>query len=317
MYPEYAKLCFSERGNLIEEEHYGLLLEYSPSKTINIAGNDNGYLFYHRSCMKPMQLVAIKDIIDEFSFSDEEIAVCYASHTGEDFHLEAIRNILRKIGLSEKDLLCPPIMPLSKNVQAKLIENNKKPLAIHNNCSGKHAAMLAYCVLKNYDIKKYTDIEHPLQKHIIDFVERICGVKNSPITKDGCTLPVIATPLENLAKGFLEVWTNPKYKKIQKAVLEKPYFAGGFGRLDSEITSNGNKNLAAKVGAGNICCVADLKENKCWVIKLADSDNFARGVIMSQFLQNRGKLIKSLEEYFPVCITDETGFSLGKINLCY
>lgn len=317
--PEYALLSQSERKGFVEEQHFGILLKYSENGITKIAGNSNGYQFFQRSCMKPMQLAAVSQIFEEFDFTNEEIAVMTASHSGEDFHIKAVLSILKKIGLTENDLLCPPQAPLNEKSRKYLIRNNELPRAIHNNCSGKHAAMLAYCVMKGFDTKNYVEINHPLQKHVLNFVAEICGLKLSdcPISKDGCTLPVLATPLENMARGFLNVYKN--YPEIKNAVLENPYFAGGHGRFDSEIMAAGGKNLVAKVGAGNLCCVADLAELSCYVIKVLDGDNFARGLVMTEILKREGKLpdIKTseLEEMYPKVITDETGFSVGEIKV--
>lgn len=317
--PEYALLSQNERNGFVEEQHFGILLKYSENRIAKIAGNSNGYPFFQRSCMKPMQLAAVSEIFENFDFTDEEIAVMTASHSGEEFHIKAVSNILEKIGLSEKDLLCPPQTPLNEISKNKLIKNGENPRAIHNNCSGKHAAMLAYCVMKGFDTKNYTEVNHPLQKHVLNFVAEICGLnlKECEVSKDGCTLPVIATPLENMAKGFLNVYKN--YPKIKNAVLENPYFAGGHGRFDSEIMAAGGKNLVAKVGAGNLCCVADLADKSCYVIKVLDGDNFARGLILTEILKREGKLptIKTseLEKIYSHDITDETGFPVGKIKV--
>lgn len=321
MYPEYKLLSRHKRGGLYEEEHFGVILEYSDNKIKKIAGDEKGYPFYHRSCMKPLQFAAVSEIIEAFNFTDKEIAVCTASHSGEDFHIQTITNILNKIGLSEKFLLCPPLMPLDCNAKNLIIKQNKNPRAIHNNCSGKHAAMLAYCILKGFDTKNYNDINHPLQKHVLNFCAEICEKKltDCPITKDGCTLPVIATPLENLAKGFLKIYTNQNYQKIAEAVLKNPYYAGGHGRLDSEIIAASNGTLAAKVGAGNLCCVADVKNQKAFVIKLSDPDNFSRGLILVSFLKEmnyfKNFAQSNLAKVFETKITDETGFQVGNIEI--
>lgn len=317
--PEYALLSQSERKGFVEEQHFGILLKYSENGITKIAGNSNSYPFFQRSCMKPMQLAAVSEIFENFDFTNEEIAVMTASHSGEDFHIKAVLSILKKIGLSEKDLQCPPQVPLNEKSRNELIKKTEIPSAIHNNCSGKHAAMLAYCVMKGFDTKNYVEINHPLQKHVLNFVAEICGLKLSdcPISKDGCTLPVLATPLENMARGFLNVYKN--YPKIKNAVLENPYFAGGHGRFDSEIIACGGKNLVAKVGAGNLCCVADLAQSSCYVVKVLDGDNFARGLILTEFLKREGKLStfknSALSKMFPRDITDETGFTVGEIKV--
>lgn len=317
--PEYELLSRSVRNGLVEESHFGIFLKFQNGKVVKSFGKDNDYPFFQRSCMKPLQFASISEIVEAFDFSPKEIAVSMASHSGEDFHIETIFGILKKIGLDESYLLCPPQAPLNLDAKNFLIKNGQPYRSIHNNCSGKHAAMLAYCVLKGYDLKNYNDINHPLQKHVLDFVSNICGVKFSEcqISRDGCTLPVIATPLKNLAQGFLEVFTNEKFEKLRQSALQYPYYFGGHGRTDSEIGSSSlSKNLIAKVGAGNLCCVVDFDEKACYVIKVADGDNFARGVILTEFLKKSKKInSEKLEKLFPAKITDEIGVEVGKIEV--
>ncbi len=317
MYPEYALLSRHERGGLVEEEHHGIILQCSKSAVFKKTGNDNNYPFYLRSCMKPIQFVAMMDICSEFDFTPAEIALCSGSHCGEDFHIDTVLKILKKIGLSEKDLLCPPQFPLSSKVRRKC-ENPKK---IYNNCSGKHAAMLAYCVLKGYDIENYNDKNHPLQQHILNFTAELCNIelKNCPITNDGCTVPVIAMPLENIAKGFLNIFTDKKYELITSSILNNPYHFGGDKRIDSELIASSGKKLIAKAGAGNICCVVNLVSQTALVIKLSDSDNFARGFILSELFKKSGMIDDSsrLDAIFPSEISDENGTVLGEIKLCF
>ncbi len=318
MFPKYELLSRNVRSGLIEEEHFGIILECSKDKTIRKVGEDNDYPFFQRSCMKPMQLAAVMEIIDAYDLTPQETAICQASHSGEDFHIQTVKNILKKANLEETDLQCPEQMPLNKEARNFLIGKKQNPKSIHNNCSGKHAAILAYCKLKNIDIKNYTDFDHPVQKHIIDFVSKICDFKNFQMTKDGCTLPVIATPLFNLAKGYLEIFTNKKFEKIQTAVIDNPYYAGGHGRVDSEIINCGNKRFAAKVGAGNLCCIADLQEKSCTVFKLIDGDNYARGIIITEFLKKYKNLdTKELSKIFSKDITDEKGNIFGETEVFF
>ena len=317
--PDFEILSQNIRNGYVEEIHSGLFIKFKNGQVINSYGQDYDYPFFQRSCMKPMQFAAIYDVVKAFDFTPQEIAVCAASHSGENFHIKTISGILKKIGLNENALLCPPQEPLNLSAKNELIKKDLPPKAIHNNCSGKHAAMLAYCVLKGMDTKDYNDLAHPLQKHVLNFVANICrkNLSECEISRDGCTLPVIATPLKNLAQGFLEVFTNEKYVELQNAVLKYPYYFGGHGRTDSEITASSN-HLIAKVGAGNLCCIADIEEKSCYVIKLSDGDNFARGVILTQFLKKSKKInSEKLDQLFPLEITDETGISVGKTQVFY
>ena len=319
--PEYALLCRNNRCGLIDEEHYGIILRYQNGLT-DVIGRDNDYLFSLRSCMKPLQLSAISEVIEAFRLTDKEIAVAAASHCGEDCHTEAVLSILNKAGLKEKNLLCPPHEPLSTIAKNKLIKLKKKPTAIYNNCSGKHAAILAYCVLKGYDINNYNQIEHSVQKKIMNYVSNICEIKlnHCKIAQDGCTLPVLAMPIKNLAKGFLNLFVYEN-SKIKKAILKNPYYFGGKGRLDSEIVKAGNGNLVAKVGAGNICCVTDVKTKEVFIIKIADSDNCTRGIVLLEILKRNNKISEQeyirLSKIFSTDITDETGKIIGKTEFCF
>lgn len=317
--PRFKLLSRNVRNGFVEELHFGVFLKYKDGIVVKSIGEDNDYPFFMRSCMKPLQLAAIFDIVDAFDFTPQEIAVCSASHSGEDFHIKTISGILQKIGLDESYLLCPPQEPLDYGAKNNLIKNAQPFRSIHNNCSGKHAAMLAYCVLNGFDVKNYNDCSHPLQKHVLNFIADICEVKllNCYVSRDGCTLPVIAVPLKNLAKGFLSVFTSIKYEKFTSSVLKYPYYFGGHGRCDSEIIASASSNdLIAKVGAGNMCCVADLSENACYIIKLADGDNFARGVILTEFLSNLKKINPYiLQQLYSTKLTDEMGVEVANIEV--
>lgn len=320
MLPDYILLTRHTRKNLTEEEHYGLIFEYEQNGNINKIGNDNSYYFFHRSCMKPFQLAALYEIIEAFGFTEQEIAVCTASHSGEDFHIKAIRSILNKTGLSEEDLQCPPQEPLNKEARKFLILNKEKPKSIHNNCSGKHAAMLAYCVLKGYDIKTYTQSDNPVQKHILNFTAGICEIrlKDCPTVNDGCTVPVLATPLINLAKGYINLFSDNKYSALKKAVFNNPYYFGGHFRVDSEIIFAAKNTLIAKVGAGNILTVYDDINKKVFITKVLDNDNYSRNLITVQYLKKKNYFKDfdntKLAELFSDEIKDEKDNIVGKIE---
>jgi len=281
--PEYAKLLEYERNGLIEQVHYGIILHMNKKGIIKEIGNSNNYRFYHRSCMKPLQISPLIDLnLDKkYNLSDEELAVCCASHTGDEMHQQKILSVLKKCGFKEQDLLCHPHLPLSNKEQKKLIIENKEPQKIHNNCSGKHSAMLAICKELNFPITNYKDFDNPLSDYIIQKVCSLCEVTrdNITISKDGCGLPVIATTLEELGRGFLNLFTNPKYNKITHSFLNNPYLIGGEGRLDSEIINASCGNLIAKVGACGLCVIVNLDKEECIVVKIADSNMEARSIV--------------------------------------
>ncbi len=285
--PEYSKLIAYERNGLLEQVHNGLILHLNKNGIINKIGKDNNYKFFHRSCMKPLQASVLSELrLDEkYGLTQEEIAVCCGSHCGDLIHQEKVLSVLNKIGCSENDLLCPAIEPLSLKEKKRLIISNLPCRKIHNNCSGKHALMLAVCKDKEYELKNYKNLSHPLSDFILNKVCKICNtnIKDVIVGKDGCGLPVIATTLEQLGAGFLNLFTDNKYKKITDAFLKYPYLIGGEGRLDSEII-NISDNLIAKVGACGLCVVVNIEKEECLVVKIADSNTEARTVAVIEAL---------------------------------
>ena len=91
-------------------------------------------------------------------------------------------------------------------------------------------------------------------------------------------------PLDNMQKGYLNLFTAERYSKITQAFLEYPYIIGGEDRLDTKIMQN-SKNLVAKVGAGGLCIVVNLDFADCLVIKVLDCDMQAREIATLSMLK--------------------------------
>ena len=286
--PEYAKIVQYIRNGLVEQEHRGIIIHMNKSGVINKIGNDNNYKFYMRSCMKPLQASVLIDLgIDEkYKLTERELAVCCASHAGDKIHQKLVKSVLNKTGFTEKDLLCPEHEPLSAEECRYLIKNELQPERIHNNCSGKHAAMLAVCREKGFPIENYADFDNPLTDFIINHVMNLCGLTKEEIviSKDGCTLPVIAAPLEAMGRGFLEVFTSKKYEKIKNAFLNNPFIIGGDNRTDTKIIRN-TKDIAAKTGACGLLAIVNTKKEETAIIKTADSNMEAREIAAFEILK--------------------------------
>ncbi len=321
-----AKLIEYKRGSLTEHEHWGFIVHINKNGIINKIGEDNNYKFYHRSCMKPLQASVMTDLglDDKYGFTLEETALFCASHTGELVHQEKINSALKKINMTEKNLLCPPILPLSKEENERLIRQNLSASKIHNNCSGKHTLMLAVCLYKGFPLDNYTDINHPLTDFIVNKVCDLCEVSPNEviINKDGCTLPVIATSLESLAKGYLNLFTDKKYKKIKDAFRSYPYLIGGKNRLDSDIMINCD-NLAVKVGASGLCVAVNLEKEEAIAVKMSDADTEARAYcVINALMQLKWPepfrtFSDRIKKIYKEEILSQGGDVLGKISPCF
>ena len=276
------------RGTLVEEEHWGFRILADSERVIESTGETWHYPFYLRSCEKPLQAALLIDYgMDiKYDMSEEEIAICCASHTGESVHTEIEKILLNKIGLDENFLKCGLHKPLSKSECERMLLSGEKETLLQNNCAGKHIMMLGLCQMNSWDLESYDNPEHPLQIKIKEKVTELCRLKHRfPMTKDGCGLPVMSMPLENILWGYLNVFTNPRYQKITNAFLNHPYIIGGEGRLDTKIIEN-SKNIIAKVGAGGLCVVVNLEKKEAFIVKISDCDMKTREAVVIKSLKN-------------------------------
>lgn len=282
------------RGDYIDNSFYGFLAHYKYSDSINLiqsAGENFNYPFFLRSLAKPIQTSLMIDFKTNefFKFTNEEIAIFSASHTGQNYHIKLVKSILKKIGLNETFLKCGIHPPIVK-------QNVKHNSEIHNNCSGKHALMLALCVQNGWDTKNYLDFEHPLQTLTLKKIINLSGFKTPPTSLDGCGAPIYAMPLENLAQAFFSLFLNEKYSIIKNSFLNYPEIIGGENRLDTKIMQE-NKKLIAKVGAGGFLAVLNIEKEDILIIKLCQDNNLQREIIASYALNQLGWIDKNLCEY--------------------
>lgn len=276
------------RGTLVEEEHCGFRMLANKEKVIEYNGETGHYPFYLRSCAKPLQASLLIDYgMDiKYNMTEEEIAICCASHAGEDVHLKAEKSLLNKIGLDESYLKCGIHKPLSKTKQKEMILSGEEATVLHNNCAGKHIMMLGLCLMNGWNLTDYDSEDHPLQIKIKEKITELCELKHRfPITKDGCGVPIMSMPLEDMLRGYLNLFTNPRYDKITKVFLEHPYLIGGEDRLDTKIIEN-SKGLVAKVGAGGLCVVVNIEQEEAFVVKISDCDMKAREAVVVKTLKN-------------------------------
>ena len=317
-----AKLVEYFRDGLVEQEHWGFFVKVSSNVILNsfqgrnveCVGHNNDYPYFLRSCAKPLQASLLIDYgLDEFyDMTSEEIALCCASHAGEPCHVEIGRRLFVKIGLSENYLKCGLHKPISRTVQNKLLVAGEVENVFQNNCSGKHIMMLGICKKMGWDLKTYDEPSHPLQIAIKNKIYELCEIpltpalsrkgrgreieNKYPITKDGCGVPIMSMPLENMVRGFLNLFLDEKYSKIRDAFVENPYIIGGEDRLDTAIMT-ANKKLIAKVGAGGLCMVINLDTKEGLIVKIMDCDMKARAIALIEALKQLGWLGESMIEH--------------------
>ena len=206
-----------------------------------------------------------------------------ASHNAEEPHLEAVRSILRKAGLFEEDLQNGAHPPLYAPAAAALARRGEQPKAIHGNCSGKHAGMLAVCAHEGWETDSYRDPDHPLQRWILEIVGRFCGLRRAEILPggDGCGVPAFGMPLKSLATGFARLATGDNLPddlpeaacKVRRVMREHPYMVAGAERFDTVVM--GCTELVSKSGAEAVYAAGSPEG---WGLALKISDGGSRAL---------------------------------------
>jgi len=270
------------RDGLIEEEHAGVWVTANPIKGFN-PDNKHDIPYFLRSCAKPLQASLLIDY--DIDMTSEELALCCGSHAGEDCHIKVAQKLIKRFNINEDMLKCGIHAPLSRSMQNKIIAEGGQPTPLHNNCSGKHIAFLAMCGKQGWDKKTYDEPNHPLQVAVKEKIYNLCGVtKDYPVTTDGCGVPIVSMPLKNLAQGFVKLL---EYPKILQAIKANPYIFGGEDRTDTEIISK-TEDLIAKVGAGGLCVVLNVKEGNAFVVKINDASMEARRYALFEIINRLG-----------------------------
>jgi L-asparaginase II len=246
-------------------------------------GDPEGYV-YARSSAKPFQALplVLSGAVDALGLTDEELAVACASHNAEEPHLNAVRSILEKAGLSEGDLQNGAHPPLYLPAATELARSGQEPRTIHGNCSGKHAGMLAVCAHQGWATGGYRNPGHPLQLWILEIVARVCGLKTDEILLggDGCGVPSFGTPLRSLATGFARLATGvlpddlaEAVAKVRRAMRDHPYMVAGTERFDTTVMRG--TGLVCKSGAE---MVFGAGSPDCWGLALKISDGGVRAL---------------------------------------
>src|SRR5271166_4131740 len=188
------------RSGFTESRHRGAVAGLAADGTQVISAGNTAVPFFPRSANKPLQATAM--LRCGLDLDGELLALAAASHSGEDFHVDGVRKILSSAGLTEDDLHCPPSWPLDPETARQVIARGEDMSKIRMNCSGKHAAMLATCVLNGWPTGEYLDPEHRLQQAIRRTVSELADEQIPAIGVDGCGAPLFALTLTGLARAF-------------------------------------------------------------------------------------------------------------------
>jgi len=253
---------------------------------------------YWRSCAKPFQLMPFmrSDGLDELGWGADEIALACASHGGEPEHVAIAERMLTDIGLEEGDLACGVAEPLAQRGQRLLRESGARPTRLHNNCSGKHAAMLARAQGAGWSTEGYDQLSHPVQQSIVQSIEEWTGVPESGmhIARDGCGVPVFGLNLEAMARAFARLGAaihagDEIPRRIGDAMMANPFLVGGTDRFDTVLMEEA-PGILCKIGAEGVHSAAIIGTGVGVAIKVEDGASRAQYPALLALLQQLGAL---------------------------
>jgi len=318
------------RGETIESTHYGHAVVVKSDGKIQYKIGDPETVTFLRSSAKPFQTIPIIEsgAAHRFKFTSEEIAIISGSHNGEPQHTRLVARILEKIGLGPEYLQCGTHIPHYYTAGKITPEQGEEFQPIQHNCSGKHAGMLSLCVFKNLPVENYLDPRHPVQELINEAIAYVCDypLEKIGIGIDGCSAPVQALPLYNMALGFARFVTPPSvprdkakvYSTIYQAMIDHPDIIAGAKRYDTDIMQACKEKLVAKGGAEGLHCVGFVERGWGMTVKISDGSRRAIAAFSLEMLRQLGVVtseeLEKLQDYHHSIIYNWTNKEVGYIK---
>jgi L-asparaginase II len=250
------------RGDVVESRHRVSVAVVDVDGVLRASSGNPALVCFARSAVKPLQALPVVEdgAADRFGFAAAELALACASHSGEPHHVAVARQMLGKIGLTESALACGPHAPLHAGSARALRRSGRAPTRLHNNCSGKHAAMLALAVSHDWPVVGYHERGHPVQQRMLAEIAQWSDVAEAviPVAVDGCGIATFALPLERMAHAFARLGRQARRegppRRVIEAMTAHPDLVGGSGRLCSELMHVTDGRIAVKVGAEGVYC---------------------------------------------------------------
>lgn len=283
-----VELAVVERSGFVESRHAGSAVVLNADGGLLRALGDVTTPVFPRSSMKPFQAIAV--MASGVTLRGEDAAVATASHSGTEKHADLARGLLARAGIPETALACPAAWPDDTASRDVLVRLGAGKAPIYMNCSGKHSAMLLACATNGWPLEGYLEAEHPLQKRILDVVERFTGERPVASGIDGCGAPVHALSLTGLARGIARIATSKSnspfaiYREagfLAEAVRENGWVIAGPGMPDTIVIDR--MGLFIKSGAEGIM-VASAANGTTVALKILDGNLRAATIVALSLL---------------------------------
>lgn len=291
------------RGAVLESRHRLQCAVADVQGTLVGGTAEPGLVTTFRSSAKPFQLLPFveRGHAERFGFGDEQLAVMAASHTGSPHHLHLVEGILERIGLGPAHLACGYHEPEDADSRDDVLRGGAERTAIYNNCSGKHAGMLALAVAEGWPVEGYHRLEHPMQQLFRQVIAECCGVTPASLQAgvDGCSLPVFGLPLAAMARAYALLASarasaadarTRALARIAGAMGAHPFAVEGEGRTATKVMAATHGRVVTKGGAEGLLLAALTDRGLGVAIKCEDGAMRASGPAIVAVLEHLGAL---------------------------
>ncbi len=296
-----APLIQLTRGGTPECLHFGAVAVVNSNGQLKAFAGDPHLVTFTRSTLKALQALPFVEAGGpaQFGFTQAENALLCASHNGEAMHVEGANSMLAKAGHTYKTLRCGCHVPLLFSYFDKGAPEGAVYTEAHNNCSGKHAGFVAYCVQHGLPLDDYTVPDHPLQQAIARDVARAVGMdaQDMPRGIDGCSAPNFAMPISNLARGYARLASGAQdaefgasFALLSEAMTAHPEMVSGTGRNDLDFMRAGRGDWVSKVGADGVQVVGSKSRGEAFALKIIDGNKPALFAASVEILDQLGWL---------------------------
>jgi L-asparaginase II len=249
------------RGEVVEAVHHGSIAVVDSNGKLIANYGDPYMVAFLRSSGKPFQALPFVEHggVEHYGYTAHELSLSCASHDGAQIHLDAVKDLQDKVGITEDHLQCGGHLPSDPEMLREFISKDLHPTHNVNNCSGKHTTMLAYAKMRGLPLENYLDLNHPIQQDILSTLAEMCNIDKQMIELgvDGCSAPNFAMPLYNAALGMARLCDPHELtearaaacEKITAAMMAHPEMVSNHGEFDCELMKVGAGKIVTKRGA--------------------------------------------------------------------
>lgn len=328
MMDDWIVVAESTRGNLVENQHFGIATIVDSNGRVLKRWGDSRRCVFGRSALKPFQALPISDsgVFSRLGLTEQDLALMCASHSGAVEHASGVKRILHTVGLTSVFLKCGCQIPLGV---LERIEEGSQPLSayspLQHNCSGKHAGFLAASQHFGFSLPNYLEVDHPIQRLVKSAISRALETRETSLVTgiDGCSAPTYAIPLEKLAFGYARLAAanvGDPLRVIGDAMIAHPNMVSGKGRGDAFLARAHIGNIVSKFGADGIQCLGIRGAGIGVAIKVSDGNTKIATAIGVRILERLGfgdiRNETDYSQWAAPMLRNSCGSVVGETRIC-